>query len=57
MTSDTKAPKPARKPKRKAGADRAQFERFVEAARDIGMDEDSEALDRAFEKIAPKSHS
>lgn len=53
MTSETKAPKPAKKPtSRRKTADKAQFERFVEAAREIGMDEDPEALDRAFEKVA-----
>jgi hypothetical protein len=44
--------KPAKKPSRKP-ADKAQFERFVEAAREIGVDESPEALDRAFDKIAP----
>lgn len=34
-------------------ADPEQFARFVETARKIGMDEDPEALDRAFDKIAP----
>jgi hypothetical protein len=38
-------------PKRKKPADNGQFERFVEAAREIGMDEDPEALERAFDKI------
>lgn len=48
------APKP---PSRKI-ADKAQFERFVETAKKIGMDEDPEALDRAFDKIVPsKSRS
>jgi len=37
-------------------ADKDQFERFVETARQIGVDEDPEALDRAFQKILqPKS--
>lgn len=49
----TATPKPAKKrAKRKGSADKAQFERFVEAAREIGMDEDPEALDRAFDKVA-----
>lgn len=52
MTSETKAPKPAKKPtSRRKTADKAQFQRFVEAARDIGMDEDPEALERAFGKV------
>jgi hypothetical protein len=56
MTNEPKtAAKPARKPtKRKDRADKAQFDRFVEAAREIGMDESPEALDRAFDKIVPK---
>ena len=53
MTSE-KTPKPSKKPKAKASG-KAQFERFVEAAREIGVDEDPEALDRAFDKIAPSS--
>lgn len=53
MTKAKTAPKPAKKPSRKM-ADKAQFERFVEAARKIGVDESPEALDRAFEKIAPQ---
>jgi hypothetical protein len=48
-TRSKAAPKP---PSRKI-ADKAQFERFVEAARQAGVDEDPEALNRAFEKIAP----
>jgi hypothetical protein len=47
-TRSKAAPKP---PIRKA-ADKAQFERFVEAAREAGVDEDPEALDRAFDRIA-----
>jgi hypothetical protein len=34
--------------------DPKQFERFVEAARKAEVDEDPEALDRAFDRIAPK---
>ena len=46
------APKP---PSRKI-ADKAQFERFVEAARQAEVDEDPEALDRAFDKVvSPKA--
>jgi hypothetical protein len=36
--------------------DPKQFERFVETAKRIGVDEDPEALDRAFDKIAPLKH-
>jgi len=46
-----KAPKRATRGKT---SDKAQFERFVEAARQIGVDEDPEALDRAFGKVFPK---
>jgi len=56
MTSKTKATKTAKEPKRKTAADKAQFERFVEAAREIGVDEDPEALDRAFDKIVPRKN-
>ena len=57
MTSETKtSPKPARKPTgRRKTVDKGQFERFVETARQIGVDEDPEALDRAFGKIVPSN--
>jgi hypothetical protein len=42
-------PKP---PSRKV-QDKAQYERFVEAAREAGVDEDPEVLDRALERIVP----
>ena len=48
-TRSKAAPKP---PSRKI-EDKAQFDRFVETAHQIGMDEDAEALDRAFDKIVP----
>jgi hypothetical protein len=55
MTSETKtAPKRAKKlTSRRKTTDKEQFERFVETARQIGVDEDPEALDRAFRKIVP----
>ena len=49
-TTKTAASKPPSS-RRKAG--KAQFERFVEAARKIGVDESPEALDRAFDKVVP----
>jgi hypothetical protein len=49
------ATKPASRPKTKRKTDPKQFERFVETARKIGVDESPEALDRAFDRIAPKS--
>ena len=53
MTSETKAPKTAKKPSRKS-ANKEQFERFVKTAREIGGgDEDPEALNRAFGKVVP----
>ena len=48
----TKTRAEPRPPSRKV-ADKAQFERFVEAAQKAEMDEDPEAFDRAFDKIAP----
>ena len=59
MTSETKtAPKSAKAPTSRKADDKAQFERFVETARQIGVDEDFEALDRAFDKISsnPTKH-
>jgi hypothetical protein len=50
MTKTKTAPKTAKKPARKT-TDKAQFERFVETAREIGVDESPEALDRAFRKV------
>jgi hypothetical protein len=44
--------KQKRKPK---VTDKRQFERFVETARKLGVDESEDAFDRAFRKIiAPK---
>ena len=58
MTS-AKTPKKAaaHKPPSKRKADPKQFQRFVETARKIGVDESSEALDRAFEKVVPPKTS
>jgi hypothetical protein len=50
----TKTTENAPKKARRKTSDKAQFERFVETARQIGVDEDPEALDRAFDRIAPK---
>jgi hypothetical protein len=50
----TKTPKPTAAKTRKAKADNPeQFRRFVETARKIGVDENPEVFDRAFEKIVP----
>jgi hypothetical protein len=40
--------KQKRKPKEK---DKRQYERFVETARKLGVDENPEAFERAFKKI------
>jgi hypothetical protein len=56
MATDTqqKPTKPRKAAARKA--DPKQFQRFVETAKKIGVDESPEALDRAFEKVVrPKS--
>lgn len=42
--------KQKRKPKEK---DKRQYERFVEAARKLGVDENPSALDQSFRKLAP----
>jgi hypothetical protein len=34
-------------------ADKRQFERFVETARKLGVDENEETFDRTFRKIVP----
>jgi hypothetical protein len=44
--------KTAGKPPSNRKADPKQFQRFVEAARKIGVDESPEALDRAFDKVS-----
>jgi hypothetical protein len=44
--------RPASKMPRKPD-DPEQFERFVETARKLGVDESGEAFERAFEKIVP----
>jgi len=49
--------KAAAKPPSRKIEDKAQYERFVETARKIGMDEDPEALDRAFEKVVPSKRT
>ena len=49
--------KPKRRPKPKRNrSDPAQSERFIEAARNAGMDESGEVFEIAFKKIiAPKT--
>ncbi len=44
----------ARKPKAvRPEAEKSQAERFLETAREIGVDETGEAFERAVEKIVP----
>jgi hypothetical protein len=46
--------KPKRRPKPKINrSDPAQSERFIEAARNAGMDETGETFERAFRNIVP----
>jgi hypothetical protein len=47
-----KAEKPRSKPKPRF-TDKAESERFIEAARKLGIEETGEAFERAFEKIVP----
>ncbi len=47
-----RAEKPKAKPKPKLD-DKAQFERFVETARKLGVEEVGPAFDEAFRKIVP----
>jgi hypothetical protein len=42
--------KQKRTPKTK---DKRQYERFVETARELGVDNDADVLDRSFRKLAP----
>ena len=37
----------------KSGDEKSQRERFIEAAREAGVDETGEALERAFTKLVP----
>lgn len=43
----------ARKPKAVRPGEKTQGERFVEAAREAGVDETGEVFERAFKKIVP----
>ena len=51
MSAKTPKKAAAHKPPSKRKADPKQFQRFVETARKIGVDESPEALDRAFDKV------
>jgi hypothetical protein len=52
MTTPEKT-KAGRKPQQRPVADKEQYERFREFAREVGADGDTEAFDRAFRKIVP----
>ena len=46
---------PARKPDAPVTPDDpAEYQRFIDMARELGADEDPEAIDRAFEKVMRK---
>jgi hypothetical protein len=58
MSQKPKARKGSSKAKGKSrsksqGSEKTQFERFIEAARSIGVDESGEEFERAFSKIVP----
>ena len=40
-------------PRKRKPSDREQYERFRQAARELGTDESEEAFERAFRKIVP----
>jgi hypothetical protein len=41
-------------PKSAKPDDREQSKRFIETAKEVGADEDAEALERAFKRIVPQ---
>ena len=55
-TKAVKATTKATKKTSRKKTDKAQFERFVETARQIGVDEDPQALDRAFDRVTPRTN-
>jgi len=57
MTTPEKTPKTGRKPPHRPVADKEQYERFREFAREVGADGDTEAFDRAFRKMVPPKTS
>lgn len=57
MTSETKTPKTGRKSPKRTIADKEQYERFREFAREHGADDSPEEFDRTFRKIVSKSPS
>ena len=53
MTIPEKTPKTGRKPPQRPVADKEQYERFREFAREVGAGDEPEAFDRTFRKIVP----
>ena len=53
----TETPKKPARNSRRTSADKAQYERFRQAARELGTDESEEAFARAFRKIVPPKPS
>jgi hypothetical protein len=51
------APRDRNKLKRPKPPDQEQYERFRQAARELGTDESEEAFERAFRKIVPAKSS
>jgi len=56
-TQAEKATKTDRKQSAQPVADKGQYERFREFAREVGADGETEAFDRAFRKIVPPKSS
>ena len=48
------AEKPKAKPKRQKMTDKEQSERFIQTARELGVDETGETFEREFSKIIQK---
>jgi len=54
MAIPEKTPKTGRKQPQRPVADKEQYERFREFAREVGADGGTEAFDRAFQRIVPR---
>ena len=48
-------PKKTEKPKKKPDKKLSQKEKFIEYAKEIGVDEDADGFERAFDKITENS--
>jgi hypothetical protein len=49
----TKAPKPKPRTRQFPADDKAQYERFRQAARELETDDSEEGFERAFRKVVP----